>query len=98
MPDEEKYQMVLESPVASTIALWTNFIRVNNPLLGLIDNLNLRADCIWVPWPEVLSVASWYDWFQRLERESDKLNFSVSGKELFADILHFSTLEEVSLE
>lgn len=98
MPDEEKYQMVLESPVASTIALWTNFIRVNNPLLGLIDNLNLQADCIWVPWPEVLSVASWYDWFQRLERESDKLNFSVSGKELFADILHFSILEEVSLE
>ena len=98
MTDEEKYQLVLESPVASTIALWTNFILVNNPLLGLLDNLSLRADCVWVPWPDVLSVASWYDWFERLERESDKLNLGISGKELLADILHFSTLEEVSLE
>ena len=98
MTDEEKYQLVLESPLASTIALWTNFILVNNPLLDLLDNLSLRADCVWVPWPDVSSVASWYDWFERLERESDKLNLGISGKDLFDDILHFSTLEEVSLE
>jgi len=98
MTDEEKYQLVLESPLASTIALWTNFVRVNNPLLDLLDNQSLRADCVWVPWPDVLSVASWYDWFERLERESDKLNLGISGKDLFDDILHFSTLEEVSLE
>jgi hypothetical protein len=98
MTDEEKYQMVLKSPLASTIAIWTNFVLIKNPLLDLLDNLSLRADCVWVPWPDVLSVASWYDWFEKLERESDKLNFDISGKSLFDDILRFSMLEEVSFD
>jgi hypothetical protein len=98
MTDEEKYQMVLESPLASTLAIWTNFVLINNPLLDLLDNVNMHADCVWVPWPDVLSVASWYDWFEKLERESDKLNFDISGKFLFDDILRFSILEEVSFD
>jgi hypothetical protein len=98
MTDEEKYQMVLESPLASTLALWINFILVYNPLLDLLDNVNMHADCVWIAWPDVLSVASWYDWFEKLERESDKLNFDISGKILFDDILRFSILEEVSFD
>lgn len=98
MTDEEKYQMVLESPLASTLALWINFILVYNPLLDLLDNVNMHADCVWVTWPDVLSVAYWYDWFEKLETESDKLNLGISGRDLVNDILHFSTLEEVSLE